>query len=149
MGENLGRETAQGISRSPHSGAMGECREMADQQTPELLSEKGFADLTSRTGEGPVTMLNLLRFKPEGGRERYLEYGVAVTPLLEKAGGRVVFQGEASPVVLGEESWDLVLLVEYPTRGAFLEMIQSPEYQAIAHLRTEALSRGELHPLDP
>ena len=43
----------------------------------------------------------------------------------------------------------MVLLVEYPSRGAFLEMIGSDEYQAIAHLRTEALVKGELHPLDP
>ena len=42
-----------------------------------------------------------------------------------------------------------MLLVEYPTRGAFLEMIGSPEYAAIAHLRTEALTRSELHPLTP
>ena len=28
-------------------------------------------------------------------------------------------------------------------------MIGSPEYQAVAHLRTEALERSELHPLDP
>ena len=28
-------------------------------------------------------------------------------------------------------------------------MIASPEYAAIAHLRTEALERSELHPLDP
>jgi uncharacterized protein (DUF1330 family) len=115
---------------------------------PELLSEEGFADLSRRADEGPVTMLNLLLFKEDGGRERYLEYGEAVLPLLERAGGRVVFQGQAAPVVLGEGSWDLVLLVEYPTRGAFLEMIGSPAYQAIAHLRTEALERGELHPLD-
>lgn len=115
----------------------------------EQLSEGGFADLARRAGEGPVTMLNLLRFKPDGGRERYAEYGEAVLPLLEKAGGRLVFQGPAAPVVIGDASWDLVLLVEYPTRGAFLEMIQSPEYLAIAHLRTEALARGELHPLDP
>ena len=27
-------------------------------------------------------------------------------------------------------------------------MIGSAEYQAIAHLRTEALARAELHPLD-
>jgi uncharacterized protein (DUF1330 family) len=40
-------------------------------------------------------------------------------------------------------------MVEYPTRGAFLEMISSPEYLEIAHLRTEALVRSELHPLDP
>ncbi|HET7509592.1 MAG TPA: DUF1330 domain-containing protein [Solirubrobacterales bacterium] len=121
---------------------------MDAQITPEPPSEEGFADLTGRIDEGPVTMLNLLAFKPDGGRERYAEYGAAVLPLLEKTGGRLVFQGEASPVVLGGESWDLVLLVEYPTRRAFLEMIQSPEYQEIAHLRTEALIRGELHPLN-
>ncbi len=121
---------------------------MTDQITPEPPNEKGFTDLSSRLDEGPVTMLNLLAFKPDGGRERYMEYGTAVLPLLEGAGGRVVFQGQASPVLLGDESWDLVLLVEYPTRRAFLEMIQSPEYQAIAHLRTEALAKGELHPLD-
>lgn len=121
---------------------------MEGNSAPELLSEEGFADLSRRSDEGPVTMLNLLLFKQDGGRERYVEYGAAVLPLLERAGGRVVFQGQAAPVVLGEESWDLVLLVEYPTRGAFLEMIGSPDYQAIAHLRTEALERGELHPLD-
>jgi uncharacterized protein (DUF1330 family) len=121
---------------------------MEGQITPEPPNEEGFADLLSRAEEGPVVMLNLLAFKPDGGRERYLEYGAAVLPLLEKAGGQVVFQGEASPVVLGGESWDLVLLVEYPTRRAFLEMVQSPDYQAIAHLRTEALAKGELHPLD-
>ncbi len=115
---------------------------------PETLNEEGFADLLGRLDEGPVTMLNLLAFRPEGGRERYLEYGEAVAPLLERAGGRLLFQGPASPALLGEHSWDLVLLVEYPTRRAFLEMIQSPEYQAIAHLRTEALVKGELHPLD-
>jgi uncharacterized protein (DUF1330 family) len=94
-------------------------------------------------------MLNLLRFKPDGGRERYEEYGAAVAPLLAKVGGRVAYMGEANPVVIGTESWDMVLLVEYPTRQAFLDMVGSGEYQAIAHLRTEALERGELHPLDP
>jgi uncharacterized protein (DUF1330 family) len=121
---------------------------MEGEAAPERLNEEGFADLSSRLDDGPVTMLNLLAFEPGGGRERYLEYGAAVLPLLEGAGGRVVFQGKAAPAVIGEDSWDLVLLVEYPTRRAFVEMISSPEYQAIAHLRTEALARGELHPLD-
>lgn len=116
----------------------------------ERLNEEGFAALSARAEDGtPVTMLNLLAFKADGGRERYEEYGEAAVPLLEKAGGRVAYAGAPGPVVLGEASWDLVLLVEYPSRGAFLGMIGSPEYQAIAHLRTEALSRGELHPLDP
>jgi len=103
-----------------------------------------------RAGEdAPVVMLNLLSFQPEGGRERYEEYGAAVAPLLEKAGGRIVFVGTPAAVLLGKESWDLVALVEYPTRQAFLDMIGSPEYQAIGHLRTEALIKGELHPMDP
>ena len=115
---------------------------------PERPNEAGFAEFNERVDEpSPVTMLNLLAFKPEGGRERYAEYGAAVTPLLEKAGARVVFAAEAGTVLLGDGSWDMVLLVEYPTRRAFLEMIGSPGYQAIAHLRTEALTRGELHPL--
>jgi uncharacterized protein (DUF1330 family) len=117
---------------------------------PEPLHQEGFAAFAARTGEqSPVVMLNLLRFKPDGGRERYSEYGAAVAPLLERAGARVVFVGDPATVLLGGRSWDLVLLVEYPTRAAFLEMIGSEAYQAIAHLRTEALTAGELHPLDP
>jgi uncharacterized protein (DUF1330 family) len=120
----------------------------ADPQ-PERVNERGFAAFAERAEEGaPVVMLNLLAFRSEGGRERYMEYGAAVAPLLEKAGGRIVFAGAASPALLGDDAWDLVALVEYPSRQAFLDMIGSPEYQAIAHLRTEALAKGELHPLD-
>jgi uncharacterized protein (DUF1330 family) len=116
---------------------------------PERLNQEGFAAYASRAGDGrPVVMLNLLRFLPDGGRERYEEYGAAVAPLLEKVGGKVSFLGEAALPLLGDKPWDLVLLVEYPTRQAFLEMVGSEEYMAIAHLRTEALAEGELHPLE-
>jgi uncharacterized protein (DUF1330 family) len=116
---------------------------------PEPLNQEGFAAFAERAGEGgPVVMLNLLSFQPEGGRDRYEEYGVGVAPLLEKAGGRIVFLGDPAPSLIGEDSWDLVVLVEYPTRQAFLDMIGSAEYRAIAHLRTDALTKGELHPMD-
>lgn len=123
---------------------------MSTPAEPERLNQEGFLAYAGRAGDGtPVLMLNLLRFKPEGGRERYEEYGAAVAPLLEKAGGQVRFLGQSALPLLGGGPWDLVLLVEYPTRQAFLDMIGSEEYQAIAHLRTEALAEGELHPLDP
>ena len=96
-----------------------------------------------------MVMLNLLAFKADGGRERYEEYGEAVAPLLAKASGRIVFMGAPAVALLGEDSWDLVILVEYPSRQAFLDMIGSAEYQAVGPLRTEALARGELHPMDP
>lgn len=123
---------------------------MTELPEPELLNQEGFAAFAGRAADdAPVVMLNLLAFKPEGGRERYEEYGAAVAPLLEKAAGRIVFVGEPASVLLGGDSWDLVALVEYPTRQAFLDMIGSSEYQAVGHLRTEALTRGELHPMDP
>jgi len=117
----------------------------------ERPNEAGFAAFAPRAqqpDDGPVTMLNLLAFVPDGGRERYEQYGAAVAPLLERAGGRIVYAGEAALPLLGDDRWELIALVEYPTRQAFLDMISSPEYLAIAHLRSEALSRGELHPLD-
>ena len=115
----------------------------------EPLNREGFAAFAARTTEdGPVVMLNLLRFLPDGGRERYGEYGAAVTPMIEALGGRIVYAGLPATALLGDDSWHLVLLVEYPTRQAFLDMLGSDEYKAIAHLRTEALEKGELHPMD-
>jgi uncharacterized protein (DUF1330 family) len=122
---------------------------MSTNSDPERLNQEGFAAFAGRAGDGaPVVMLNLLAFKPDGGQERYEEYGAAVAPLLERVGGRIVFVGTPATVLLGEGSWDMVALVEYPTRQAFLDMIASTEYQEIGHLRTEALVKGELHPMD-
>ena len=42
----------------------------------------------------------------------------------------------------------MMLLVSYPTRQAFLDMVSSPEYQEIEHLRSEALIRSELRAMD-
>jgi uncharacterized protein (DUF1330 family) len=121
-----------------------------DSTQPEAPNQEGFAAFAGRAGDGtPVVMLNLLAFRRDGGRERYEEYGAAVAPLLEKAGGRIVFLGEPALALLGDDSWDLVVLVEYPSRQAFLDMIGSAEYEAIAYLRTEALVKGELHPMEP
>jgi uncharacterized protein (DUF1330 family) len=116
----------------------------------ERPNREGLVAFAQRAGEeAPVVMLNLLAFQPDGGRERYEEYGEAVGPLLEEAGGRIVFLGDPAMALLGDVSWDLVVLVEYPSRQAFLDMTASPEYQRIAHLRTEALTAGELHPIHP
>ncbi len=82
----------------------------------EPLNKEGFAAFAERAGEdAPVVMLNLLAFKPDGGRKRYEEYGEAVAPSLAKVGGRIVFTGAPAPALLGEDSWDLVVLVEYPS----------------------------------
>lgn len=112
------------------------------------LNEEALEAFAKRAGDGPVFMLNLLEFQPEGGAERYAEYGEAVAPLFEGAGGRAIFAGRPAEDLIGEGSWDLVLLVSYPTRQAFLDMVSSPEYLEITHLRSEALVRSELRAMD-
>lgn len=93
----------------------------------------------------PIVMLNLLRFKPDGGRESYAKYSAAVLPFLTGVGGEVVYFGDGATPLVGE-AWDAVLLVRYPSRSKFLEMVMDPDYQAITHLRTEALSAAVLQP---
>jgi len=42
------------------------------------------------------------------------------------------------------EEWDDALLVEYPSRAAFLEMVSQPEYLAAAPHRSAALEDSRL-----
>ena len=114
----------------------------------ETLRPEGFEELAKRADEGPVVMFNLLAFEPDGGAERYAEYARATAPFLERVGGRLLAAYAAGSTLIGDDDWDVVALVEYPTRGAFLEMIGSPEYQAITHMRTEALRKAALVPMD-
>jgi uncharacterized protein (DUF1330 family) len=98
---------------------------------------------------GRVVMLNLLKFKPVGGAASYTEYVRHVTPILERIGAKVIFAGPVTSTVTGEQPWDSILLVEYPSRKVFVEMITSAEFQAIHHIRDEALERSELHAVSP
>ena len=95
-------------------------------------------------------MLNLLKFKQraeyEDGRETALTgaqayglYGAAVGALIAELGGRIVFNGQANTLVIGDGDlqWDAVALVEYPSIDSFQAMIASPAYQD-AHVHRAA-----------
>lgn len=94
----------------------------------------------------PIYMLNLLRYRLDGGRERYAEYGAAAGRFLAGVGGEVVYAGDCSTLVVGPDghNWDAVLVVRYPSRAAFAEMVANPEYQQVTHIRTEALEDAVL-----
>ena len=98
---------------------------------------------------GPVTMLNLLRFKPDGGRESYNKYARAIVPFLDEVGGTVVYFGDTTTALVApphDTPWDAVLIVRYPSRAAFSAMVANPAYQEITHLRTGALDAAVLQP---
>lgn len=104
-------------------------------------------ELVGSAQQGPVVMLNLLKFKADGGEASYRRYGEAVLPIVGKLGGRLLWQGRADSVVIGDtaaDGWDAVALVEYPSRQAFIGMVTSTEYQAIAGLRADALADSRL-----
>ncbi|WP_349876430.1 DUF1330 domain-containing protein [Micromonospora sp. HUAS YX12] len=101
--------------------------------------------------DGPVVMLNLLRFA-EGGRESYERYGAALRQtFLPRYGGEVLYAGDGGPALVAEEgqAWDAVLLVRYPSRSAFSRMVADPEYQEVTRWRTLALTEAVLHPTLP
>src|SRR3569623_2138446 len=87
--------------------------------------------------DGPVVMLNLLRFA-EGGRESYDQYAKALSEtFLPRYGSEVLFAGDGGTPLVGEQGkdWDAVLLVRYPSCEAFSRMVADPLDQQGTHLR--------------
>ena len=107
---------------------------------------------------GPIVMINLLRFRaqanyPEGsghspctGREAYARYGAAATPHLAAAGASVFWRGtvHGAPIAPAGETWDDAILIQYPSRQAFIGMVGSPEYRTLSVHRSAALEDSRL-----
>jgi uncharacterized protein (DUF1330 family) len=100
---------------------------------------------------GPVVMLNLLRFAGEAGRASYARYGGKVQPFLDLVGATVLYAGVCSTALVApdEHRWDAILVVRYPSRGAFLQMVGNPDYQAITDLRSAGLEAAVLQATTP
>ena len=107
--------------------------------------------------EGPIYMVNLLKFKPRAeyadgretslsGEEAYGLYSAGVVELLAKVGGGLVFGADVERLMLGEveDLWDKVAIAMYPSRAAMFEMMQLPEMQAIGEHRAAGLA-GQLN----
>ena len=100
---------------------------------------------------GPVVMLNLLDFAGAEGRASYELYADAVVPFLENAGATVVYAGDCTTTLIAPQGhdWDAVLVVSYPSRQAFLQMVMDPAYQEITELRSAGLRSAVLEATRP
>ena len=129
----------------------------------EVTQEAGAA-LFSRRIEGPVVMLNLLRFRPTAdyslhpelrpperisGKEAYQRYMDHTRPYLEESGGEVVFLGAGGAYLIGpsEERWDMVILVRQKSLESFLAFSSNEGYLAGLGHRTAALADSRLLPV--
>ncbi len=94
--------------------------------------------------DSPIVMVNLLKFKPNGGQAEYAKYATGIQPILEKLGAKLLFSGKAEFCLIGQADWDMVALVQYPRKKTLLQMAASPEYRAIHHHR-EAGLQGQIN----
>ncbi len=107
--------------------------------------------------DAPVVMVNLLKFRekaqyPDGrdaeisGAEAYARYAREMKKLVESHGGRFIFGGQVTGLLLGEveELWDTVGLVEYPSPATLVKIAASPEFQEIETHRVAGLA-GQLN----
>lgn len=121
---------------------------------PNEIQIKGFFEPGP---EGPIYMVNLLKFKEKAeyedgretnltGREAYDLYGAKVSELLTEFGGAAIFAADVERLMLGEveDLWDEVAIAMYPSRKAMLDMMQSPKMQDISQHRAAGLA-GQLN----
>jgi uncharacterized protein (DUF1330 family) len=110
--------------------------------------------------EGPMVMVNLMKYRKAAayeagraeakenlsGRDAYQRYGMVALQQVMKRGGSVVWGGSQKFVMIGDDAndWDEVVCVRYPSRDAFLNMTQDPEYLAAHYHREAGLERTVL-----
>lgn len=136
------------------------------------MADRTYLDVTQDAGRafflrgitGPVTMLNLLRFrdvadysaapeldpgKPVSGREAFDAYIEHTLPFLEKSGGELLFLGDGGPWLIGPEGegWDCAMLVRQASVESFIAWNSDAAYLAGIGHRTAALADARLLPL--
>jgi len=114
-----------------------------------LPTDEQSENLDAVSDGGELVMVNMLRFKPDGGEAQYDKYSQLIYPILKKVGAEVIYYGTGVMTYIGEDHWDSVLLVKYPSRSAFVEMIRDPEYTEAVKYRNEGLVDSRLYVTRP
>ncbi|MFN8149759.1 MAG: DUF1330 domain-containing protein [Solirubrobacterales bacterium] len=108
-----------------------------DQQQLEAIIARAAED------DSPIVMLNLNRY---ADRDEYLKYGAVAATKLDELGARVLWHANASETFIGtgDDDYDEVLAVWYPSRSAFLEFTSDPRILAAFEHRRAGLERAAI-----
>lgn len=123
-------------------------------------SREDFARFREMRRDGPIHMLNLLRFRAVAayddgtvatGAEAYAAYARESGPVLARVGGRQVWAGRPEMTLIGpsDEAWDLAFIAEYPSVDAFVDMLRDPEYRKAVRHRQAAVADSRLVRMEP
>lgn len=136
------------------------------------MSEAPYLSVTDEAGraffmrniQGPIVMLNLLRFRnvadysaspelapdaPISGEQAFQRYIDHTTPFLAASGGAIRFLGKGGSWLIGPEgeAWDMAMLIEQESVASFIGWNSHEDYlKGIGH-RTAALLDSRLLPL--
>jgi uncharacterized protein (DUF1330 family) len=105
--------------------------------------------------DAPICMLNLLKFRDKAvyddgrdaggisGMEAYNLYGAVAARKIGEVGGKILWGAPIDMTVIGDarDDWDMTVVVYYPSRQAFLTMVEQPDYQAASVHRHAGLAR--------
>ena len=126
----------------------------ADKHTDHWPIEK----MKSGNPNEPIVMLNMLKYRDVAenghgvdgmtGEAAYRLYGEKFAALNPRFGGEPIWLGKARNSIIGDEDWDIVILVRYPTRQQFIDMMGDEDYQTIAPIRAAALADSRLIEMD-
>ena len=126
-----------------------------------------FTEFAHGTRDGEIVMINLLHFAKgdtdtaadtndtgaqSTGAGAYRDYSDQVVKMVESRGGKVIWTGRPETVLIGDggkDDWDLVALVSYPSRAAFIDMVTSSSYQEAHTHRERGLDRTVLLACEP
>ncbi len=123
-------------------------------------TKEDFARFREMQREGPLHMLNLLRFRERAayddgtvatGAQAYQNYARESGPIFARLGGRQVWVGMPELTLIGpsHEQWDLAFIAEYPSVDAFVAMLRDADYRRAVRHRQAAIADSRLVRMRP
>jgi uncharacterized protein (DUF1330 family) len=114
---------------------------MPVEPTPDQIAE--LQAIAEGPDDGPLVMLNLNRYRDPAA---YARYGEVAERVLERLGGRVLWHAAVAGTVVGEgeERFDDVIAVWYPSAAAFIKLATDPEILEARQHRLDGLERAAL-----
>jgi uncharacterized protein (DUF1330 family) len=114
---------------------------MPVEPTPDQLAE--LQAIAEGPDDRPLVMLNLNRYRDPSA---YARYGEVAMRGLERVGGRILWHAPVGATVIGEgeERFDDLIAVWYPSAAAFLALITDADYLESRDDRLEGLERAVL-----
>jgi len=119
-------------------------------------TRRQWKNIIENTHAGPICMINFIKMREKAlyadgleddlpGLEAMLRYFEVGRKKVAEVGGEFIVQGFHGGIVIGEEEdWDMLGIVRYPNRDAFIKLFTDPEYREGHRHRVAATLRHRM-----